>query len=42
MLEKVEKMIAAIEAAKVKCRPFNGKEFLIGLEFLVGAAEFAK
>jgi hypothetical protein len=35
-------MNAAIEAAKVKCRPFSDKGFLIGLAIMVGAAEFAK
>ncbi len=40
--QKVEMMNAAIEAAKVKCRPFSERGFLIGLAILIGAAEFAK
>jgi hypothetical protein len=39
---KVDKMNAAIEASKAKCKRFSCEEFLIGLGLIVGAAEFSQ
>jgi hypothetical protein len=38
---KVDKMNAAIESSKAKCKWFSCEEFLVGLGLIVGAAEFS-
>jgi hypothetical protein len=34
--------LRSVVAAKAKCRLFTSKEFLTGLELIIGAAEFAR
>jgi hypothetical protein len=39
---KVDKMNAAVEASKAKCKRFSCEEFLIGLGLIIGASEFSQ
>jgi len=38
----VNKMNIAVIASKAKCKKFSNEEFLIGLEIIIGAAEFSQ
>ena len=40
--ENVNKLNAAVEAEKCKCKKFSEEEFLVGLALIIGAAEFSQ
>jgi hypothetical protein len=40
--ENVNKLNAAVEVEKCKCKKFSWEEFLVGLASIIGAAEFSQ